>query len=613
LAADLQGWLRSDVPCRLGPPPGGRTPESKDVWTGDVRGFGTCREVILITVQIRLAISLVRLVGTVAAVAPAQGPVPVTVFTGVLLGADGQPMKLAHARLLRAHGRSAVAETVVGPLGRFALAATGTGAFYLDFTGVNHVRTTVPVVLQRSATIDLDVRLQRHPYTDSLDRVTAIGDWNHFDPRTGRPLVKQSDGRYTLDVETTADTVAYQLLNLTPDRSSNGTDGIWYTYDGGGDYRSVIRADHGRATIVLDPHTLNRRPSEPRVAFGVRSSFPARLYELASRLDRWQRSYLDSSRAVGSTTGSVRFNFAQVVKQITKQLLRERDSTLRQILFCARLEWAKRGGPLDSTLAAGILREVRPSSFAWSFREFGDPSDMVLAYARMTDARMSYDDATRDSAAVRATIAYLDSVATRHPDPAVQADALSSASLLAAEAQLRDRANDYYARLVAKHPQAPLLPVLRSRFAADRVWRVGATVPDFRLSSLTDSMAVYTRDDMSGKVYLLEFWATWCKPCVDDMPYLHKAYDSFHGSGLEILSVSLDGDPADVTTFRAGRWSMPWLHAFARAGFHDPQVRRLEITFLPRRALVDRNGTILAVDEDLRGEKLKETLRRVVP
>jgi thiol-disulfide isomerase/thioredoxin len=521
-------------------------------------------------------------------------------------------MNLAHARLRRAHGRSVVAETVVGPHGRFALATTATGAFYLDFTGVNHVRTMVPVVLQRSATIDLDVRLQRYPYNDSLDRVTAIGDWNHFDPRTGRPLVKQSDGRYTLDIETTADTVAYQLLNLTSDRSINGTDGIWYTYDGGGDYRSVIRADQGRATIVLDPRTLNRRPSEPRVAFRVRSSPPARLYELASRLDQWQRSYLDSSRAIGSTQGWVRFDFAPVVDELTSRLFRARDSTLRQILLCSRLGWARRGAPLDSALSARIVREVPPSSFVWSFREFGDPSDMVLPYARMTDVRTTYDDATRGSAAVRTTLGYLDSVANHHSDPAVQADALGSAALLATGVGLRDRANHYYARLVAEHPDAPLIPVLRARFAADRVWRVGAAAPDFRLPSLTDSMVAYTGDDMLGKVYLLEFWATWCKPCIDDMPYLHEAYDSLHTKGLEILSVSLDGDRADVTKVRARRWSMPWLHAFARGGFHDPQMRRLEITFLPRRALVNRNGTILAVDEDLRGEKLMETLRQAL-
>lgn len=561
---------------------------------------------------IRIIASLVTLLGSVFNVASAQGA-HLTVVTGTLRGADGRPMKLAHARLLRAHRRGAVVESVVGPDGRYALATTTTGAFYLDLTGVDHLGAMVPLVLQRPTTIDLDVQLRRYPYTDSLDRVVAIGDWNHFDFRTGRPMVKQSDGRYILEVEAPADTVAYQLLNLTPHRSINGTDAIRYAYDGTGDYRSVIWAEKGRATIVLDPRLLDRPPGEQRVTFRNPGSPTALLYKLTSMLDQWQKSYFDSSRAVASTGASVRFDFAPIVEEVTEQLARERDPLLRQILLCSRLPWAKRGAPLDSALAARIVREVPPSSLVWSFRDFGEPSDLAFAYARRSDARTTYDDARQDSAAVRSTLAYLDSVVALHPDRDVQADALSSAVFLAQGVEQREQANQYYVRLLAEYPDAPLIQVLKARFAPDRVLRVGASVPDFRFASLTDSTVALTRDAMLGKVYLLEFWAVWCKPCIDDMPYLHQAYDSLHTKGFQILSVSLDGDPADVSRFRAGQWRMPWLHAFARGGFRNPAVRQFEIVFIPRRALVDRDGKILAVDEELRGEKLMAILHRVVP
>ena len=197
----------------------------------------------------------------------AQRSAPVTLITGTVVGADGKPMSIADVHLGPAAEAGVVAEAKVGPDGRFAIATTQTGAFSLILTGVNNHSAPVPLLLDgRETTIALDVQLARYRYRDTLDPITAIGDWNHFNFDTGRPLVKQADGRYTLDVESTADTVAYQLLGLESDgRSINGTEGVRYQYDGGGDYRSVIKTDNGHATIVFDPRRLDRRPSERRI------------------------------------------------------------------------------------------------------------------------------------------------------------------------------------------------------------------------------------------------------------------------------------------------------------------------------------------------------------
>src|SRR5437867_2761658 len=80
-----------------------------------------------------------------------------------------------------------------------------------------------------------------------------------------RRMIKQPDGRYTLDVETSDDTVAYQLLGVTKEkRSINGTSSDRFFYDGGGDYRSVLRVEKGKTTIVFDPRRLQRRSGERR-------------------------------------------------------------------------------------------------------------------------------------------------------------------------------------------------------------------------------------------------------------------------------------------------------------------------------------------------------------
>jgi len=205
-----------------------------------------------------------------------------------------------------------------------------------------------------------------------------------------------------------------------------------------------------------------------------------------------------------------------------------------------------------------------------------------------------------------------DAMAARHPDRRTRAGALATAVQIAMAINQMPRGNEYFLRLGAEYPESPMLGFLRARYAPDRVLRVGVAVPSFHFAALTDSTQSYTRESMLGKVYLLDFWATWCGPCIGDMPYLHAAFDTLHAKGLEILSVSLDQDPGDVTKFLTGEWKMPWQHAFARGGFTNPSMRQFEIVFIPRMALVGRDGNIIAVDDNLRGEKILPTLRQAL-
>jgi thiol-disulfide isomerase/thioredoxin len=234
------------------------------------------------------------------------------------------------------------------------------------------------------------------------------------------------------------------------------------------------------------------------------------------------------------------------------------------------------------------------------------------AYVFQRHPRGTARDFKDDSTATPLALAYLDSMVARNPDPRVQSDALSTAVQLAMSVKQVERGNNYFIRLQSEFPDASMLRFLQAKYAPDRVLRVGIAVPSFHFAGLTDSTQSYTRESMLGKVYLLDFWATWCGPCIGDMPYLHATFDSLHAKGFEILSVSLDQDPGDVTKFLSGEWKMPWQHAFARGGFNNASMRQFEIVFIPRMALVGRDGNIIAVDSDLRGEKILPTVRQAL-
>ena len=72
--------------------------------------------------------------------------------------------------------------------------------------------------------------------------------------------------------------------------------------------------------------------------------------------------------------------------------------------------------------------------------------------------------------------------------------------------------------------------------------RVGSLAPDFRATTLDQGARVKTLADYRGQVVLVNLWATWCGPCVVEMPSIQRLYDRFRESGLKVVAVAVD-DP----------------------------------------------------------------------
>src|SRR3990172_10202534 len=84
-----------------------------------------------------------------------------------------------------------------------------------------------------------------------------------------------------------------------------------------------------------------------------------------------------------------------------------------------------------------------------------------------------------------------------------------------------------------------LLAVAAGAFADEPAPELGRRAPDFTLPDLAGKR-VRLADSRGKKAVLLNFWATWCAPCREEMPTIDKAYQEYKSRGLEILAVSLD-------------------------------------------------------------------------
>jgi thiol-disulfide isomerase/thioredoxin len=121
----------------------------------------------------------------------------------------------------------------------------------------------------------------------------------------------------------------------------------------------------------------------------------------------------------------------------------------------------------------------------------------------------------------------------------------------------------------------------------------------------------FDQKTLAGKVVLVDFWATWCGPCIAEMPNVLEQYAKYHDKGFEVVGVSLDSDRAALEAFIADQ-KIPWiiLHEqnVAAQGGH-PLAARYGITGIPTVILIGRDGKVITMD--VRGEKLGAELAKL--
>ena len=131
---------------------------------------------------------------------------------------------------------------------------------------------------------------------------------------------------------------------------------------------------------------------------------------------------------------------------------------------------------------------------------------------------------------------------------------------------------------------------------------IGQTYTDFEFQTVTGEKRSLSEFVGKSKYLLIEFWASWCGPCIEEIPHLKKVYEKYKGRGLEVVAISLDNQN-DAWQKALKKVNAPWTQLCIK---EDNNTNLLYNTYhfsgIPYSILLDENGKIIA--NDLRFSKM---------
>ena len=173
----------------------------------------------------------------------------------------------------------------------------------------------------------------------------------------------------------------------------------------------------------------------------------------------------------------------------------------------------------------------------------------------------------------------------RYIGTTVTADSLQAAVVLAMGVKQPALANEFMQLLYSKYPSPEVRVFLRE---------TGYFVGKPFTASLTrlDGKTLRLPESLKGRVIVVDFWATWCPPCVESVPAMKKLYDKYHVKGVEFVGVSLDIDKSKVQDFVLSS-NTAWMQTFSGKGADDPTASQYGISAIPAIWVIGRDGKVI--------------------
>lgn len=168
-------------------------------------------------------------------------------------------------------------------------------------------------------------------------------------------------------------------------------------------------------------------------------------------------------------------------------------------------------------------------------------------------------------------------------------------------------AEELYKMMPSPVQQSGLGQYINQQIQESKINPIGSVIKDFTQTDTSGNPVNIS--SFRGKYVLLDFWASWCRPCRMENPNVVAAYNKFHDKNFTILSVSLDqAKPAWLNAIQMD--GLKWNHVSDLKGWNNDVASLFHITSIPQNLLIDPDGKIIA--KNLRGTVLESKLNAVL-
>ncbi|MCK5742758.1 MAG: TlpA family protein disulfide reductase, partial [Chlorobi bacterium] len=495
-----------------------------------------------------------------------------TTINGTLLSCENQAMQAANVEAYIFNSKIDTVKIIADADGSFELEFEPSEMIIFQFFGSDHL--TYRLTLYTGGIeedFDLNVHLEAVKPIGAMTDVRVIGNFNHFDFEEGVPMTLQSDGTYETIVPNNSDTLFYQLLGISKgllERSVNGTMHDFLVYDGAGDYRSAIITNDKEVKIIFDP-SKKQYPQTTHSATSANRQIGDYIKSHISLIKLYNSSFRGLHQAISDRdVEKVNLIFNNSLSAVAELILKEKDRRIladQLLTYCEITETAARfavSPEHDPAIKSLMFKELPATSGIWLGKHVLIPSAALIAGTEQTVTFLGKMPQSPISEERQVNIFY------------------NSIELYAMIEDTATR-NKIYELMEKFYPQHPETHKAGIKFADKGNIMIGKQIPKFSVKSVDNPNKTIISESLRGKYTLIDIWAVWCRPCLREMPHLHEAYEKFKDDNFQILSISFDKTIADVYKYRAGKWKMPWMNAFAVGGFSSKIKEIFEVSGIP--------------------------------